>query len=50
VVIGHYDDGVRFVANLPADVAGLEEFERAEQVGRPGDVRPDDPAAVFEPR
>ena len=48
-VVGHYDDGVRFVAALPDDARGLLDFEAAEQVGTVGDVRDEGAHLRFHP-
>jgi acetyl-CoA C-acetyltransferase len=49
VVIGRSEDGARFIARLPPDVAVLTAFETSEGVGRGGVVRPTDRGNVFDP-
>jgi hypothetical protein len=48
-VIGHYDDGVRFIAVIPNEPDALSAFEAEEQVGRTGDVHEVDGKLRFEP-
>jgi len=50
VVVGRLDDGRRFLAELPADRAALEDFEAREGVGRRGRVTHADGRNRFEPR
>lgn len=50
VVVGRLGDGRRFLAELPADRAALEDFEAREGVGRSGRVRHADGRNRFEPR
>jgi acetyl-CoA C-acetyltransferase len=50
VVVGRLGDGRRFLAELPADRAALEDFEAREGVGRSGRVSHADGRNRFEPR
>jgi acetyl-CoA C-acetyltransferase len=50
IVVGRDETGRRFVANTPSDAALLSAMEAAEQVGRPGAVRPgSDGINIFTP-
>lgn len=49
VVVGRLDDGVRFIARLPADAELLASLERSEGVGRRGRVHTTPEGAIFRP-
>ena len=49
VVVGGLEDGRRFLALTPPDVALLEGLERSEGIGRPGRVVRDGPVNRFTP-
>ena len=50
LVVGRQADGRRFLADVAADRAGLEDFVAAEQVGRHGRVSNANGRNRFEPR
>jgi acetyl-CoA C-acetyltransferase len=49
IVLGHSDDGRRFLANTPVDRELLESFAAVEDVGREGRLSTVDGHQVFEP-
>lgn len=50
IVVGRLDDGARFLANTPSDLAINEAVVASEFIGQRGQVRHIDGSNVFEPR
>ncbi|MBK5223613.1 MAG: acetyl-CoA acetyltransferase [Acidimicrobiia bacterium] len=49
IVLGHYDDGARFLANTPSDAEVLRSMEEGDFIGTEGEISPAEGPCLFEP-